>query len=1270
MRNKYKKKQILEKKEEIKKNDKEINKNQQSAFQKLIFKNSSILTNKSIDNFHKIILNNESHKESKINQTLNKNLSSNSFRKEFTNYEIFNKQQNPKNSERKTFNINQHIENKNDKNYQIKKLTKISIRENNKKIASNINNNKDNGNNFPLTKNKSQKFSTIFINSGIIKKERNLFVNRNNNKKYENNPINTNGIKENKYNSNLNDEKSIINDNSKNYQKLNILDNVKNINNYNNISRNRNYTNTCSDFFSNRKNKNINANNNNYSLNEKSNSLSIISEKISFLNSYEDNSNSLQKEEKDTIKDKKKYSSKKKNENLEHKKYFNIIEGEIKEENENIKIDKNSVKSLLKVNSIYKSRRYEDNNNLCKSLSILSPKIIHDKRYFKNINKNNETDINIDKIEGKNNTNTDNISNKDSSNNIINRIKKENYNYILTQKDKSPPNFLNSFRKSNENIKSNNIISKQVIEKDNIEENKINHNQTINVENEFSLKLKKIIKNYPSKNSSLKPENEKESIPLTSKEKKSIKEININNDINDISNNKNEEIITKPLMKKNQSLPLKSFKFLVHQAQHNDLIKDSFNKYYEAKKISNTNSYNNMNESLTLSTETNFSGKLKYNNNALSDILDLSKKDFLKSPMSSITNLCYNNDYFSEEDNNKIKSKLSFKQKLIKSNKSDIFNNLLNCSFDGEKNNYKYNNYFSNKLNKSKNYGNGIINNNIFSTTLNIYKINDNNNDDFSQIKSILTPSIKANYLYKNNIQRNEHLITFNNNINENNYNTNNFKINNNIIPSLVNSENYELELFLHLEKKLLLLINKIDEYNICKNECLEYINYYFENRIDEYIIKLFKNNHNRINIVNYIKMELLCYLLCYDVSYSRHFNQAAILIKSIMNILHNNFLLIIVLAISNASKNTINKNKEITKNEKVIIDELNRIIKNYLTIRIDEENINELYIIQAINNNTNNINNYYKMILDNLYKEYYSIKNIYNNNNKYKFPHCLNNIACSSTDKKIIIILFFFDCYRLLNNYKISDLKKFFDLFLYRINNLNFETETNNFYPSKINQERELLRTKTSFPLTNNSSLKTILNKDKDIALLKKQFKILILPDINKNRYKYSLIFPLNDILIYFNKNNSSYMIRPGLFEFLSEMKELYELILFSNDFFIYEEHIIENIQKEHNYFDYILNRNHGIDNATSFIQNLISLNRNVKNFIIIDSSLNRFKVHKNNTLIIKPFSGDIRNDKNTLSFLSQLLQKIRTDTELIQDIRISINKYKKSFIYSRIAK
>jgi len=1327
MRKKYKKKQLQEKKEDLrlaKSKDRDIYKKEQPNIQKTVNQNISFLnTNKSIYKYHKITTINDSQSEISNNRLKNKNASSISFRKGITGNDRYNKVFNDKKNE--TYFKNENKENNEKTNdYNIKKINKYNLNKeplinkitNTNNTQNQFNNNNGGEDNFPLTKNNSQKFTSIFVNSETNKKSkiyysvRNKLNNNNNNNlntnivdnknNYNNNNLNTNIVdnKNNNNNNNLNtnivdnknrsynliEDKNTGDTNNKNYQKLSVKDSAKNFSVYNINSRNRNHLNNNNDYYSNRKNKNIinkniNSNNNNCSLNEKSNSLSIISEKISLLNSYEDNSNSLQKDEIEKIDDKKIVSSKKydNTERNSNKSYFNIIETEIKEENGNAKRNRNILHKNRRINSIFQNKNYDNNNQTNKSINLLTPKLDKDISHYNKSTLNNETNIIIDDIDKKNNINNEDVQlpKTISSTNIINRIKRDNY--ILNRRVQNSINYTNycgPFRKLNDNNNnSNDLTNKSKTSKENIENidnsnnNQINHNETISLENDTIPKIKEFIKINKNNDSFLKSENE----IINNKEKKINKEININTNINvNEKNYRNEENLISPLMKKNQSLPLKSFKFLVHQANYNNLIKDSFNKYYEENKLNNN--INNMNESITLSTETNFSGKMKYNN-VLSDMLDLSKRDYFKSPASNISNFCYNNDICSEE-NDKKKPNISIKQKLIKTNKSDFFNNVMNSSYDNDKNNnYNYKNFFSNNIKNSKKYGNEIINNNIYSTTLNIYKINDNNNDDINQIKSILAPSLKTNILINSKLKNNDNIIKIddnnnNNTINNTNYNANNYKINNNI-PSLLYSNDTEIELFYNLEKKILLLISKIEDYKICKNECYDYINYYFENRIDEHIKRLFINNHNRINIINYIKLELLCYLLCYDISNSKYFNQAAILIKSIMIILNNNFLLIILLILTNINKNAIEKNKEISQNDKIIISELNKIIKKNLTIRVDEENINELYIIQNISNNTKDINNYYKMILDNLYKDYYSLKSVYNNSNKYKFPNCINNSNYNFNEKKIIITLFFYDSYRLLNNYKIIELKSFFDIFLDKSKNFNYETEVNEI--PKSNDDMDILQTTTSLSLSNNSTLKLkILSKSKDISILKNKYKIFILPDINKQKYKYSLILSLNEILIYFDKSICSYMIRPGLFEFLKEMKDLYELILFTSNFSNYEEQIIENIQQNNNFFEYILNRKNGIDNANSFIQDLVSLNRNLKQFIIIDTTLNKFKIHRNNILTIKPFYGDIRNDKNTLNFLSQLLQRIRMDVETSEDIRISINKYKKSFIYSKIAK
>ena len=1298
MRNKYKRKQLQEKTEQVKETkifDSKIHRRELSNVPKLnIINNNTTLTEKKT--FNKYVNNNDLNKDNRERDFRNKNVVSSSFRRDIKHNETFNKVANEKENKRRYYNNlcgneNENEEKNEERSYSFRKTSNYNPRENNKELILNkIKNQNNNRNlnlkqNYDLTKNNSQKFNTILINSENNKKERRYTSNR----KYSVNQINNKGNNtieiKNEYKL---PRARYFSSNNNNFQKLNTIETVKKLNtDNNNISRNRNSFNSNNEYFMNRKNKNEvkNININNFSVNEKSNSLSVISEKISLLNSFEETPN--QKEERESLKDRKRFSSKNKNDNSEkssfknfenNKNYFNIIE--IKEENENIKNDKNFLR-LSKMSTISQDRKKEQYK--------LSPQIVHNRRHFQRSSMGNQTDVIIEdnndnnKIKKRNSLNVS-VAKKSiaASNSLIDN------NYLNNRRGKNFTNFCGSFRELNENINNlNNLTKKHKTNQENDEQNK--NGETINLEDEtknINIKCKESVPLLKvNKEGEKEKEKEKEiekvivKVNENNKREKINKEININinnNYFNDIQNFKTEDNTINAIMKKNQSLPIRSFKFLVHQANYNDIIKDSFNKYYEENKKTNDN--NNNNESLSISNETNFSGKVKYsNNNVFSDIIPSSKREYLKSPMSSVTNFYINNEnYIPGEDSSKKKSKL-FKQKLIKTSRSEFFNNLMNNTYetDNDKNNFNINNFLNNRLtdNKScnKKITNEIINNNIYSTTLNIYKFNDNNNDEFSQIKSILTPStIRTNILYKNNRKNNDNIIKVNNTVNQNYSNSNIYK-QHYISSSLQSSDDVELELFYNLEKKILILIKKIEEYQICKSECYDIITYYFENQINEHINKLFKNNHNKINIINYMKIEILCYFLCYDIFYSQYFNQAAILIKSIMNILNDNFLLIILFVLKNYNKNNSDKNKEIPLKEKKLISDLNEMIKSNLTIRVDEESINEFYVIQLISNKTKDINNYYKMILDNLYKEYYSIKNTYNNVN-YKFPDCIKANNCNNIDKKIINILFFYDSYRLLNNYQIVDLKKFFDIFLDRSKYFNLETDNNN---SNVNlnqqkEEKDILHTDNSLASSNNSTMKKrYFSKSKEIPLLKNVFKIKILPDINKSKYKYTLILPFNEMLIFQYKNTINYMIRPGLFEFLKEIKEIFELIVYSSDN-SYEEQIIENFQKEKNVFDHILNKSHGVDDVNYFIQDLNTLNRNFKKFIIIDSSLNRFKILKNNLLVIKPFYGDIREDKNSLNYLSQLLHNIGIDADTTEDVRISINKFKKSFIYSKLTK
>ncbi len=71
--------------------------------------------------------------------------------------------------------------------------------------------------------------------------------------------------------------------------------------------------------------------------------------------------------------------------------------------------------------------------------------------------------------------------------------------------------------------------------------------------------------------------------------------------------------------------------------------------------------------------------------------------------------------------------------------------------------------------------------------------------------------------------------------------------------------------------------------------------------------------------------------------------------------------------------------------------------------------------------------------------------------------------------------------------------------------------------------------------------------------------------------------------------------------------------------------------------------------------------IGRDLTKIIIVDDIERYFKLQKDNGINIKPFCGNLNKETNTLNTLGDVLVKIRNDAEETNDIRISLNKFKK---------
>ena len=440
--------------------------------------------------------------------------------------------------------------------------------------------------------------------------------------------------------------------------------------------------------------------------------------------------------------------------------------------------------------------------------------------------------------------------------------------------------------------------------------------------------------------------------------------------------------------------------------------------------------------------------------------------------------------------------------------------------------------------------------------------------------------------------------------------------------------KNYET--MFNLLKKIKIIINKIDNYEQNQEECYDYINYYFNNLIYNKITKFFSDS----SINNYFKKEIICFLLCYDISFNNTiFNQTAILLKTILNIIYSNYIIILY--------SIIIKNNNDYELQKYLI-----LLENEIAAtKIEYEGP----ILKILESNNQYINNYYKMIVDNVYKN----DNIKTVENYIKFPNCLNykELAENNMTKTKVISSFFYEAYKIINEniYSYIDLQNFFYIFLSR---KGYKNNT-----SIYEKKKDLI----------NNSIKNVTISNFNLNGDNQRIKYL-LPKI-KNGYQYSLVLDLDGTLVSFHKNSSTIILRPGLKDFLHRMKKLYELILFTSAIKDYVDPIVNFIENDEKYFDYILYRKHlSYDEKGEFFKNLNLLNRNIQKIIIVDDNEKNFKLHKDNGICIKSFNGE--NDNNDLDLLAQILIRIRLETEKVGDIRICLKQVKSSLIYNNIEK
>ena len=791
--------------------------------------------------------------------------------------------------------------------------------------------------------------------------------------------------------------------------------------------------------------------------------------------------------------------------------------------------------------------------------------------------------------------------------------------------DSSPDNNKTSyFKPNNRNTKNNSYENEKLNRKRNLT---IENNSLDNIDNGYDFLL----------------ENLKDYINIYSINNNSISNTKDINDYNEYENNNSSSGKDKKIIRKKTDIFKKNKNIFIETNNIND-IKDRIGKKEDNNTI-NINKNININKKVTLMPEEKRKHNGDFSSKTSSKFFNF-YKNIINSPYTNYTNNCINknsktidNDNFFHSKTKPYINKFIYQKKNLfspvptnkssskiigfnKQNKSYIINNskeqknnqisrmeMADKTFYAQKTYSKYyKDTISSKTFNNNFSGRATISN--FTSNYNKLKLTKGRllNNDFYKLNTS-NPKQKSFVLNKENIKLNERNEKIEK---EDNINTEN-KITN---MSLLEKAKF-------LEMQLKLVLDKIKKYQNCEKEFYEFIHFYFDHDFYHDRINLFKNQKNKELIKNNTKIEIIYLFICYDILCGKKFNKACIILKSIFCLLYDNFILLLVLII----KNSKNEDREIINNLSLIIEEYKEKNKKLDIININENKVNE-----CILNNSNEIMNYYIMLIDSLYKKFYNEKDY-----SVKFPDCLKNIEIEKIDNnkiKNVMSAFFYEVYKNIANYDYIEFKYFFYLFLSSKN-------------KKSSIKKKVKKVK--------------LNKNKDKNVKKAPF----LPPI-KNNYKYTLVLDLDETLIYLQNKDSSnsgkdtIILRPNIHEFLKEMKPEFELIIFSENSKEYVNNIINIIQQKEKFFEHILCKEYiTFDNKGKEIKDLKLLGRDLKNVIVVDN-MKQFYKNTDNLICIKPFLGDINNDKKTLKILGNVLKEIKLDLKKSGDVGISLNRLK----------
>ena len=150
----------------------------------------------------------------------------------------------------------------------------------------------------------------------------------------------------------------------------------------------------------------------------------------------------------------------------------------------------------------------------------------------------------------------------------------------------------------------------------------------------------------------------------------------------------------------------------------------------------------------------------------------------------------------------------------------------------------------------------------------------------------------------------------------------------------------------------------------------------------------------------------------------------------------------------------------------------------------------------------------------------------------------------------------------------------------------------------------------------------------------------------------KFCLVLDLDETISHSLKLNFGYyfLLRPGVIEFLTELSECYEIIIFTSSPKIYADNIIDKIDQNGNLITHRLYKPHVIFERGKSVKKLNLIGRDLNKIIFVDNMKSNAKYNPKNLYLIPSWTDDIFD--NELYKLKRKLKYICTSGKFNDDI------------------